>query len=628
MSVVDDFRIRVGIDNEAEAEAAYARLNAAQAKLRTHMQQEVALLKQAKFSAAEAAAGLTKLASAEDLASGATARVGGGLRGVSDESKKMGRGLGEGVNMVTEMAYGFSGLSPKIREVTVGLAGAGNNAFIMGASMGPLGVGLALVIGLLPSLIQLLTDSGDEAITTAESFDVTTESIQTMIDKLREADAAASLSQRRQMGLLTADEARAQAGITGREVQSRARQFSAQLERMGISTTDRRYGQLMAMAQRGEDFTQRLRGTEIRSDNYDDARTAAAGLAAASERNAQAIQDAADAQRDLNEGLAEEEQFRLDSSDYDRRHRRRGRRQDLDSNANPIFERFDMNAEMAYANADTAKEGAAITGAAQANNANVRRREQEAQRSRDKELQAQRAQIAAQNALVRESEDASRAFSDSWKNGIDSVIEAWYELERVSAKSGRAMASTSQLIGKSMEATGKQISEVVGNDFRGAFEDAIGAMLDGTKTFDQAMADMAKSAIRSLVQQSIVQVAVEGAQAIAHAAVYDEAGAAAHLAAMAAWGAVGAVAGGVGAGIGAFGGGGASKANVPSSSSALDNGGLVSDRSSQGAAALTIVLNAPNALMTRGEQGVFVQTLIDAARRENLIPRNTPQVGR
>ena len=140
---------------------------------------------------------------------------------------------------------------------------------------------------------------------------------------------------------------------------------------------------------------------------------------------------------------------------------------------------------------------------------------------------------------------------------LQSVIDAYRELQLTAKGTGVEVRNTGLLMSRSMTATGNTILDSVGNKMTGAFQEAVGAWLNGSKSFVEAAEGMAKGVIKALVMEGIVQAVVEGARSIASFASQDYAGGVAHAGAAAAWAAVAVVAGGVGAATGAIGGGGA-----------------------------------------------------------------------
>ena len=87
---------------------------------------------------------------------------------ITKESQNSGRSMGMLVNSVSEMTYSMGTAVPGMRTFAMQIAMLGGNAVTLGASFGPLGVAIATVVGLAPSLIGLFTDSGDEAAETTD----------------------------------------------------------------------------------------------------------------------------------------------------------------------------------------------------------------------------------------------------------------------------------------------------------------------------------------------------------------------------------------------------------------------------------------------------------------------------
>jgi len=176
--------------------------------------------------------------------------------------------------------------------------------------------------------------------------------------------------------------------------------------------------------------------------------------------------------------------------------------------------------------------------------------------------------------LEREIFDQQREFGDSYVASIDEVTRAWNEANEAASGASVDMMSSGRLLERSLVAVGNSIAETVGGTMLNAFEKAMGAWLDGTKTFVEAAEEMVAGVLKALVIESVVQAITETARGISDMASYQYATGAAHFAAAGAWAAVGVAAGAVGAGIGAFGGGGGSNAQpAPTSRELAGDGG-------------------------------------------------------
>ena len=228
------------------------------------------------------------------------------------------------------------------------------------------------------------------------------------------------------------------------------------------------------------------------------------------------------------------------------------------------------------------------------------------------ELEKQRLQDAVerQRELADAARDASQTFAESWRGSIDQVIEAWHDAREAQSSAGEQMLSTSELLRVGMTSVGNEIADTIGGTMKGAFEQALGAWLDGSKSFVEAAEEMARGVLKALVIESIVQAVVEGARAIASAASYDFSGAALHAAAAAAWAGVGIVAGGVGAAIGGFGGGGK---DAPSTSNSV----TPTDASTSAQQSQPMVINVyPGGYITRRDVNAGIVDALNEAGRD------------
>lgn len=244
--------------------------------------------------------------------------------------------------------------------------------------------------------------------------------------------------------------------------------------------------------------------------------------------------------------------------------------------------------------------------------------ERRTQWAREEQLEAEKAEqrkellreaAEAQAELLGDAKTASAEFSASWSEGIDSVIEHWRDANKALRSAGQQMISTSRLLEVGMTSVGHNIADTIGGTMTSAFQSALGAWLDGSKSFVEAAEDMAKGVIKALVMESIVQAITEGARGIADLASYHYDTAALHFAAAAAWAGVGVVAGTVGAAVGAFGGAGAKDTSSSASTQ-------VTPTETQAATPTNTTINVyPGGFTTRREVVAGVaQALNDAGR--------------
>lgn len=233
--------------------------------------------------------------------------------------------------------------------------------------------------------------------------------------------------------------------------------------------------------------------------------------------------------------------------------------------------------------------------------------EQEMARTRellDAERQATAERVAHQRELADAANEASATFRDSWRGSLEGVIESFREANQALKTAGRQMLSQGELMRVGLTSVGREIADVIGGTMVSAFESALGAWLDGSKSFVEAAEDMVKGVLKALVIESIVQAVVEAARAIASAASYDFSGAAMHAAAAAAWAGVGIAAGAVGAGIGAFGGGGGKDAGSASSATSVTPSDASQTAQNQAPVNITVM---PGGYVTRSDvaNGIF-----------------------
>lgn len=226
--------------------------------------------------------------------------------------------------------------------------------------------------------------------------------------------------------------------------------------------------------------------------------------------------------------------------------------------------------------------------------------------------EAERERLAALRELEQAAIESSDTFRDSWRGSIDDVVDSWREANRAIRASNGQMMGSAALLEMSMRSAGNSIADTIGGTMVNAFENALGAWLDGSKSFVEAAEDMVKGVLKALVIESIVQAVTETARGIASFASQDYAGGAMHLAAAAAWAAVGGVAGAVGAGIGAFGGGG-DKSGASAGAATVTP---TDASSSQGQQQPTVINVYPGGYITRRDVEDGIVDALNSAARE------------
>lgn len=106
--------------------------------------------------------GFKKAAAETRQAAQASATMQRSIFSLSKETKNAGRNLGGLINVGAEMAYSFGTAIPAFRGAATQMAMMGGTAYTLGAALGPIGAGIGLVVGVLPTLIGFLSDTSDE----------------------------------------------------------------------------------------------------------------------------------------------------------------------------------------------------------------------------------------------------------------------------------------------------------------------------------------------------------------------------------------------------------------------------------------------------------------------------------
>ncbi|MCU0675639.1 MAG: hypothetical protein MUE69_22965 [Myxococcota bacterium] len=138
------------------------------------------------------------------------------------------------VNSVSEMGYTALTSIPATRQLGTALAMAGGSAVTMGAALGPLGIGLALVGNLLPAIVNLFSGVGTEAASASRVMDRNREVVSSLADAMRDARNATNEYAQAAMGLLSIEEQQIRLGAARERViglQTQVRRAEAALER-------------------------------------------------------------------------------------------------------------------------------------------------------------------------------------------------------------------------------------------------------------------------------------------------------------------------------------------------------------------------------------------------------------
>lgn len=182
--------------------------------------------------------------------------------------------------------------------------------------------------------------------------------------------------------------------------------------------------------------------------------------------------------------------------------------------------------------------------------------------------QAQAELAERQKELVDDAREAATSFRDSWRGGVDSVIDALNEANEAAKASGEQMISALEAAGEAAKGAAAQMGESLLGGIANSFAGAAKAAIRGEQDFGKALAGMLEDTLFSIGTQALVLSVFEFAKAIADAASFNAAGAAAHAAAGAAFAAVSALAFAGGAGLSAANAGSASAGGSSSSAPA------------------------------------------------------------
>jgi hypothetical protein len=455
------------------------------------------------------------------------------------------------VTRVQGVASAVTALSAALgdRNATTGLvanvAGTTAQFAAMGAALGPQGAVVGAIVGALIPAVTALSEEFGRAEREERAFiDQLRSSIGTIEDytrAIREAQAARARASRMSLGVAGADEYEASA----QRGEDQVRLAEAQQAQLRRQLEEARASHSFFNDTTGEvaELTDRIRELQVQIES---------GRDFVRQDRERAAAAAAEEAEILMEDLTAAAQAG-DTGGGGGGGRGRGR-----ARSGP-----DLDALMGRA-AGSGDPIAAIVGRADADRQRAEEAELEAKNAaevaRREQMQAAleetKALQEAQRDLELTSQDAQRSFSEGWTASIDDVVDSFRDANSALKAAGQQSISIGRLMERSLIASGNAISETIGGTMKSAFEDALGAWLDGSVDFVKAAEEMAKGVIKALVIESIVQAVTETARAIADLASYRYDSAAAHFAAAAAWAAVGVVAGGVGAGIGAFGGGG------------------------------------------------------------------------
>ena len=495
-------------------------------------------------------------------------------------NKEMGQKAAMVVNEMSEMVYMLGSAVPAIQGLGLNMAQAGNSAFSFNRGLGLVGVAAAALSGVVPFLISLISDTGDELDEAADSADNATQSLEDFIATAARAVRAEAQMTRIQQGFGTAEEQRGLVAMReSEEVEATAR-LSRVAEASGSNEQAiLRIGEAAQRAARaGQDvrvvmdrmMQEAVATGAIRADaqvqrNIRYAATALANIST----DLDAQRDAArDFQRELNEGVLEEDEAQRMAEARpevfgEQRSRRGG-----GGGGRGEAERAEREERERLAAIRTAK--LAEVDREQNNFLRQQREKQrileEAQREVDERKAFERRMARHRDRMAEEAREQARIanevddrlaelggnFGRTFEEGVDAVIESFERLNTALAGAGRDTIDQSQLMVETVKAAYNDMMITSAEGASEAFGAAVEAAVSGEQSFGDAIRAQTHEFIRGIVQRSTVAAVEQGAMALAAAASYNFPAAAAHGAAAAQYAAVAGVAATVGVAAGSF----------------------------------------------------------------------------
>lgn len=549
-------------------------------------------LSRAYIQAREAAGQLGRQANgiAADLRDQATASetAATGLLSTSRASKNAGRELGLTVNSIAELGFSLGTAIPGMQTYGTQLAMMGGNAVQFGASLGPAGVALGVLSGLLPVAISAFvdfSDATDEASESQSTLEVATkdanDALRAQIELLGRRDRLSRLGGDR--GLVTGEDATA-------EQETLQRTIDRQRAQLDDVRTE------MAAAQSA---FQEAETARVQSASAERNRAANEALERVRRLSAQEYairsrleESVAEQTRVVQLGLSADRQDRAAREEEDEERqadRRRGHRRRL-SEAEREEERKRVEAVRAASQAivdQIASEYRQREEMARAHTqmllAEQRREEQDlAERMR-------RVDDDIQQELRLDDQEARRAMQAA-EEDMQRMHQRQQELGQITTGMWSSIGGT--------------VTQAAGDMFR--------FLISGAEGGSDAFLALLDSFLESTAVEYSIKALAEGANAVAAAARYDYAAAAQHGVAAGLAVAVAAATGIAGAAIQvpqpgqAAAGGGAGRGQI----------GAPSPGAGPGGGNVTVNLFAPNTVMTQAEQGQLIGNLQRAARRE------------
>ena len=204
---------------------------------------------------------------------------------------------------------------------------------------------------------------------------------------------------------------------------------------------------------------------------------------------------------------------------------------------------------------------------------------------------------------------------------VNDLIRQRIGIQTALSQSTRDLVAAQEEQVSGFAVVGEKLLDVLAGVADGVAESVVSA-LEGSKSFGEAMEEMARSTLRALAKMAIVEVLKEGAMAIAAAATYRYDAAVQHGIAAGMWGAVAVAAG---AGVAAMGSGAkptpASTGTGGAARADTSRAARADDRQTGGGGPLTLVVNVSGAAFTDAGVHQAVGTAFREAVGNGVIRR-------
>lgn len=515
----------------------------------------------------KAAADMQKVAAGLKQVGQASSQTAPQLDKITEGQKGAAQAAARSASQMANLGIGLSKLDPKLASLANGFAGAATNIVTFGATLGPVGVAVAAVSAVLPSLIDAMQETGQSFRDTQAAVANAARGLEHFIGVAQRAAQAQAQATRLAKGAGTEAEAQgvlyqrlAARGAQGRQANELARS-------LGLDSGSATSQELVRAILSGDESRTRrasVAGAYVGGADVDEAMRSAVALARRVRDSARELEAAergvADATRRANEEQMRDEGLRL----------RTKRERDA---------------------AEAARDGARAH-----RDAGAAARERAAAEAalfapRDTLAGLGRSLTSEFGAMSNPDLDNAYATPNTDKNlENDALLDGLKRTKDAEAERDRARQdfhSKQKQRHKEEIAMASQIAGVATESGQMLLE-AFGAT-EGQKELWKGISDVAAAAT-SIAGQNYPQAVLYGISSALHFKNAAEMGV-----------------------------GGGSKAAIPGAAGGGPESAPGSQRGGNSGGPITINLSMPNALMTESEKGVMIDSLLRAARREGRI---------